>query len=150
MKDRIQTASDGQHDLLYEDIKATRATANQLFRRTIEHVRTLQRKDDLTGLLPLHQLQPLALPGESYKLAFTPGLLGSIYKHGTENLLTNLAGTLGGKGADGGGYVLSNDHKAKGIFPATDADNQWWIPSGRIFYSTDADIVDPAITATKE
>jgi len=35
----------------------------------------LYRKDDLTGLLPLGQLASLGLPGESYKLAFTPGLL---------------------------------------------------------------------------
>src|SRR5262249_9557301 len=40
--------------------------------------------------------------------------------------------------ADRGGYVN------------LDGDGSWWIPSGRIFYSTDADIVDPAITASKE
>ena len=42
-------------------------------RRLIEQVRTLYRKDDLTALLPLGALESLALPGESYKLAFTPG-----------------------------------------------------------------------------
>ena len=51
-------------------------------KRLIEHVRTRYRPDDLgaseddpLALLPLGTIQPLALPGESYKLAFTPGLL---------------------------------------------------------------------------
>ena len=38
----------------------------------IEHVRTLYRRDDLTGPLPLGEVESLALPFESYKLAFTP------------------------------------------------------------------------------
>lgn len=49
-------------------------------KRLIEHVRTLYRKNDLTSLLPLKKLQSMALPGESYKLSFTPGLLGEVYK----------------------------------------------------------------------
>ena len=39
----------------------------------------LLSRDDLTGLLPLGALESLALPGESYKLAFTPGLLTQVY-----------------------------------------------------------------------
>ena len=58
-------------EVLYE----ANASGNQR-RRPIELLRTLYRRDDLTGLLPLGDLQPLALPGESYKLAFTPGLPG--------------------------------------------------------------------------
>ena len=42
--------------------------------RLIEHVRTLYRRDDLTGPLALGQVESLALPFESYKLAFTPEL----------------------------------------------------------------------------
>jgi hypothetical protein len=44
-------------------------------KRLIEHVRTRYRKNDLTALLPLGTIESLALPGESYKLAFTPGCL---------------------------------------------------------------------------
>jgi RHS repeat-associated protein len=81
--------------------------------RLIEHVRTLYRKDDLTALLPLDVIESLALPGESYKLAFTPELLTKIY--GTRVTNTMLA--------NDGGYVPS------------EGDTNWWIPSGRVFYS---------------
>ena len=43
--------------------------------RLIEHVRTLYRRDTLQGPLALGELHSLALPFESYKLAFTPELL---------------------------------------------------------------------------
>jgi hypothetical protein len=36
---------------------------------------TIAARRRTIGLLPLGELQPLALPGESYQLAFTPGLL---------------------------------------------------------------------------
>ena len=50
-----------------------------LTKRLIEHVRTLFRRNDLDGALPLGELQSLAIPFETYKLAFTPGLVGQVY-----------------------------------------------------------------------
>ena len=47
-------------------------------RRPVERTRTLYRSDDLTTLLPLGRLQALGLVGESYALAFTPGLLTGV------------------------------------------------------------------------
>ncbi|MGH8524383.1 MAG: toxin TcdB middle/C-terminal domain-containing protein, partial [Gammaproteobacteria bacterium] len=102
--------------------------------RLIEHVRTLYRKDNLTALLPLGELDPLALPGESYKLAFTPRLLVQVLQRNGQALLPNPADVLGGQGADRGGYLVSQDLKAAGRFPNTDPDDHWWIPSGQIFY----------------
>jgi len=96
-------------------------------KRLIEHVRTLYRRDDLTALQPLREVEPLALPGESYKLALTPGLLAEVYKRKQpgqpdEDLLPNpTTPLLEGKGADQGGYVAM--------------DGNWWIPAGRVFYS---------------
>ncbi len=104
-------------------------------KRLIEHVRTLSRKDDLTALLPLGDLEPLALPGESYKLAFTPGLLAQAF----QLLLPNPADVLSGQGADRGGYAVSQDLKATGAFPDTDPDDHWWIPAGRVFLSPGSD-----------
>jgi len=113
-------------------------------RRLIEHVRTLYRADDLNGpkqgLLPLKQLQALALPGESYKLAFTSELLPHIYRRklGTapeEDLLPNPGSVLRGDG----GYVLSDDHKGAGLFSEADPPGLWWIPSGRVFFSPNTD-----------
>ncbi len=48
-------------------------------RRFIAGQRVLYRSDDLTALLPPGQLQPLALPGQSYQAALTPGLLSAIF-----------------------------------------------------------------------
>src|SRR5262245_26180043 len=47
--------------------------------RLIEHVRTVYRRDDLTGPLGLGQINSLALPFESYKLAFTPDLAQQVF-----------------------------------------------------------------------
>ncbi|MCI0647258.1 MAG: toxin, partial [Chloroflexi bacterium] len=94
----VQQAGDGQHDVDYEDIQfagAKQAAADdpeegeKYFRRLIEHVRTLYREDDLTALLPLGELGPLALPGESYQLAFTPGLLAQVFQRDGQPLLPN-------------------------------------------------------------
>ena len=104
-------------------------------KRLIEHVRSLYRKDDLSTILPLGQVEPLALPGESYKLAFTPGLLAQVFQRDGVALLPNPVSVLGAQGPDRGGYVLSQDLKAIGGFPNTDPDDHWWIPSGRMFLS---------------
>lgn len=92
-------------------------------KRSIERVRTLYRKDNLSGLLGKGTLEPMALLGESYKLAFTRGLLDQVYvRNGQELLPINPADILEGGSADHGGYVdlEGNDH--------------WWIPSGRSFF----------------
>jgi RHS repeat-associated protein len=83
-------------------------------RRLIEQVRTLYRGNDLAGALKRGELQSLALPFETYKRAFTPELLTAV--HGTRVTDSMLAE---------GGYVHS------------EGDSDWWIPSGRIFYSPD-------------
>lgn len=112
-------------------------TAGQKQKRLIEHVRTLYRKDDLSGLLSLHKIEPLALSGESYKLAFTPGLLDQVFKRPRqaqpdESLLPAAARAtiLGSKAGNQGGYV------------DLDGDGHWWIPSGRSFCHPD-DVAAP-------
>ena len=121
---KVQAASDGSHDLPYEDIDAAGAPADHPYRRLIEQVRTLYRRDDLSALLPLGEVHPLALPGESYKLAFTPGLLEQIYVRNAQKLLPTTPGdVLAGGGPDRGGYV------------DLDGNGHWWILSGRVFLS---------------
>lgn len=119
-------------------------------RRPIEVLRTLYRRDDLTGLLPLGELQPLALPGETYKLAFTPGLLTQVFHRPRDGqapdpLLPDPAAVLGGQAGNQGGYLPSQVLKADGRFPAGDGDDHWWIPSGQSFLSP-----DPADSAATE
>ena len=133
----IDQAGDGIHDIEYEDLdfaRAAKATqedetgkeGTRYFRRVIEHLRTLYRSDDLhangesTGLLPLRKVQSRALAGESYKLAFTKGLLDAVYQRSGEPLLPDAAHVL----ADEGGYVAGEA-------------GSWWIPSGRTFLIAD-------------
>jgi RHS repeat-associated protein len=85
-----------------------------LQKRLIEHVRTLYRKDDLSAPLASGRLESMALPYQSYKQAFTPGLLAQVYEDRViEEMLKE------------GGYVHS------------EYDDNWWIPSGRVFYAPD-------------
>lgn len=130
---KLAQAGDGQHDLPYEDLYAHGATTNHPYRRLIEHSRSLYRKDDLTGALPLGTVESRALPFQTYKLAFTPGLL-AIYRRDQQDLLTNPSAII----RDEGGYISSDDQKAAALFPSSDENGNWWIPSGRIFYSTRA------------
>ncbi|MGH9754610.1 MAG: toxin TcdB middle/C-terminal domain-containing protein, partial [Blastocatellia bacterium] len=109
--------------------------------RPVERVRTLYRKDDLTGFLPLGEIESLALPGEFYKLALTTGLLSGVFKREQggqppEDLLPNPAPLLQGKGADQGGFAQF--------------DGAWWIPSGRAFFDPAANVADPSLTAAQE
>jgi RHS repeat-associated protein len=119
-------------------------------RRPIEHLRTLYRPDDMgeavgdaNQLLTLGQLESLALPGESYKLAFTPGLLDTVFQRPltgqpADTLLPGVtrAQVLGGQGGDQGGYV------------DLEGDGRWWLPSGRSFFS--ADPADPPASELSE
>jgi RHS repeat-associated protein len=72
-------AADGAHDLPYEDVHNGGATTPHPYRRLVEHTRTLFRKDDLSGTLPLGTVESLALEEEVYALAFTPALLSLAY-----------------------------------------------------------------------
>jgi RHS repeat-associated protein len=94
-------------------------------RRLIEASRTLYRANDLTALLALRALGTMALPGESYKLAFTSGLIAQVLLRDGQPLVPDPALTLGRPGADAGGYV------------DLDGDGRLWIPSGRVFFSDD-------------
>jgi RHS repeat-associated protein len=118
-------------------------------RRPIEWLRTLYRRDDLDGLLPLGWLEPLGLPGERYLLAMTPGLLAQVFRRprpglADEVLISDPASVLGGQAGNRGGFLRSQTLKADGRFPVSDADDHWWMPSGQSFFTTDA--ADTAVT----
>jgi RHS repeat-associated protein len=132
-----------RHIFIPPDVAYEATPAGVQRRRPIEWLRTLYRRDDMDALLPLGDLQPLALPGESYKLAFTPGLLAQVFQRfragqPAEPLLPDPAAVLGGQAGNRGGYLRSQTLKADGRFPATDADadDHWWIPSGQSFFGT--------------
>ncbi len=69
-------------EILYEE----KANHTSTQKRLLEQVQTRYRPDDLgtaqnnpLALLPLGIIRSQAIPGESYKLAFTPGLLDHVY-----------------------------------------------------------------------
>ena len=106
-----QLLNDGLHDVPFENVFGN--GVDQPARRLIEQTRSLYRRDDLNGSLPLGELESLGLPFENYKLVFTPGLLTQVYgDRVTADMLAN-----------DGGYVQLED------------DNNWWSPSGRSFFS---------------
>ena len=121
----VQSAGDGLHDIPYEDINANGATGTGPYRRLIEQVRTLYRRDDLSGPLLLGNVQSLALPFESYKLAFTPGLLAAF---NTKISLADATTLLTG---------------AEGQYRDLDGDGRLWIPSSNVFFSPDPALPDP-------
>jgi RHS repeat-associated protein len=127
---KTQAASDGHHDIPFENLNPTGLNANEPYRRLIGHARVLYRPDDMGAaagdryaLLPLGKLEPLALEGASYKLAFTSGLIARVYQRNGATLLTNPADVLDSTLADGGAYV------------DVDKDGNQWVQSGRVFYA---------------
>jgi RHS repeat-associated protein len=117
----MRRASHGAHDLPYEDLEARGATGPGPYRRLIEESRSYYRADRLHRILPLGVLEALALPGQKYRLAFTPGLIDEIYRRDDppKSLIPNVAQMLG----EEGGYQ------------DLDGNGHWWIPSGRVFYT---------------
>jgi RHS repeat-associated protein len=79
-------------------------------RRVIERDRQLYYRDDLSGPLPLGQVESRALAFETYRQVFTPGLLANAY--GTRVTDAILQGE--------GRYVRQ--------------DGVWWAPSGRAIF----------------
>ena len=127
---QLAAASDGAHDLAYEDFSPSGLNAGQPYRRLLSTTRTLYRPDDLgqaagspQALLPLGILESLALPGASYKQALTPGLIAQVFVRNAATLLPTPATVLASTAEDGGGYV------------DLDGNGNWWIPSARVYYS---------------
>ena len=63
--------------------------------------------DELTGALPLHQLDSLALPFETYQLAYTPSLLADVFGTRVDEALMQ-----------------------EGRFTHSEGDANWWVRSG--------------------
>ena len=116
--DFYQKATDGSvvgYSIAPEVPYETTPTNTSPQKRLIERVRTLYRKDSEASTtdpapLPQGQIDSLALPCESFKLAFTPGLLTQVYG---SSKITDFSTVLGAEGK----YVQQ--------------DSDWWISSGR-------------------
>ena len=125
---------DELYDLDYEQINEIpyeeTAQTNLQQKRLIEKVRSLYLKDDLSGPLPLGTIESLALPYETCKQAFTPGLLSKIY---------------GSKLSE---HQIKTILEQEGKYLDLDADGNYWIPSGRqvfdkTLYYQPKEFIDP-------
>jgi RHS repeat-associated protein len=104
-------------------IKYEEAPDGSSQKRAMKHSRSLFLKDDLTGPLPLGQIESLGLAYETYRLTFTGTLLAVLY--GTQVTPAFVAE---------GAYVRSNDLKTGGLFPVSDPDGDWWAHHGHATY----------------
>jgi len=119
----------GDFEDILSDLKSSKAEYHEIDkplasgkaqRRLIEHIRNIFYKNDLTGALPLHQLDSLALPFEIYQLAYTPTLLTDIF-----------------------GTRINEDLMLEGKFTHCEGDDNWWIRSGtRQFIENAETVVD--------
>ena len=106
----------GGHDLPPGEHLGAEITAAPLpagpWRRLMSHERSRYRRDDFNGLLPLGELQALALTGESWTLAFTPDMLDQLLGARVDAALLRETG-----------HVQIAGHPG------------WWRPSGRVHMS---------------
>ncbi len=115
-------------------------------RRMVARTLTVFRADDLSGLLPYGHLESRALPGESYGLALTRGLLDATFVRpatgGDQALLAGDDAVLTLTGPDGCGYVSSTQLRADGRLTGPDDGEAWWVPTGQASYGRDDDPAD--------
>ena len=107
----------GGHDIAYEaipnaDVDGSGTVAAAPTRRFIAKTRTSYRSDDLSTLLPVGQIQPRAVAGESYKAALTPGQIASVF-----------------------GPLVPASVLQEGGYVQLPGESEWWAPSGRAFLS---------------
>ncbi|OUL61972.1 SpvB/TcaC N-terminal domain-containing protein [Flavobacterium sp. AJR] len=123
--DEILTEVKSATALYHEIDKPTVPGLSQ--KRLIEHTKTIYRSNDLKSALALYKLESLAMPFESYQLAYTPDLLQHIYHEKTDDwALQNLM--LEGK--------FSHALNESGL-----EDANWWVRSGTIQFLADVEAV---------
>ncbi|KAG8822815.1 hypothetical protein FRC19_005182 [Serendipita sp. 401] len=121
IKSQLALLKDGTHDLPFEEHAGQGAIENHPYRRLIGRSRSLYRKDDFTGPLPLGQLGLRALEYESYSQAFTPETLIAAFVD--TGKLPSVA-------------ELERIMKEEAKYVHSEGDRNWWIPSGRVFFSS--------------
>lgn len=118
----IRSAFGAAASLNYEDVPDGSSQ-----KRALKLSRSLYLKNDLSGPLPLRQMESLGLPYETYRLTFTATLLTSLYgSRITPPALTE------------GAYIHSADFKVSGLFPLSDSDDEWWVHPGHAEYPAGA------------
>lgn len=110
--DGISNAWSAAVDLEYEKWNERPTSSHK---RLIDCVRTIYRRNDLAGPLELGHLESMAIPYETYKVAFHRSMIELAFGVKLDSELLSIDA----------GYLR------------TPADDNWWIPSGRVYYSSD-------------
>ena len=79
------------------------------------------------------QIESLGLSYESYRKSYTSTLLTHLF--GSRVTASDLTAHL-----TEGKYIRSNDYKAISLFPKSDADDEWWIPSGKMSFPVNPEL----------
>jgi len=116
--DFIDILSDVKTDTAFYHEFNKPLTLGKAQKRLIEHVRSTYYRNNLSGALPLHQLESLALPFESYQLAYSPELVTDIF-----------------------GTKVNAALLTEGKFTHSEGDNNWWIRSGTTQFIQGAETV---------
>jgi RHS repeat-associated protein len=103
-------------------------TAGMAQRRLIEQLRTTFYRNDLTGSLPLHQLESLALPFESYQLAYTPELVADVFGARVNVALLDEARFVHSEGDDYWWVRSGSAHFIQGTEDEADARSRFFVP----------------------
>jgi RHS repeat-associated protein len=101
--------------LFDEELDYADAPTNGRQRRPVERVRTLYRKDDLSGPLAPNVLESRGLHYDAYRVSLTPKLVTAVYGTRAPDALLQVAGYVHLQG-----------------------DSLWWAPAGLTFYSPNA------------
>ncbi|KAK6527602.1 hypothetical protein TWF694_004586 [Orbilia ellipsospora] len=110
-------------------------------KRVLKLSRTLCRKDDLTDLLPLGQMEVNCISGQSFSFAFTPAMFNAAYQRNNTPLFASPDTMLLSKDGNGGGFMSTSQLKIAGLFPNADSYNGYWVPGNNGFYSMSNDPV---------
>lgn len=104
-------------------------------KRLLSLIRTLFRHDDLSGLLPLQEMQSCGIIGQNYAFALTNSMIKTAYEKDNTPLISDPDALLTGVSGDDGGYISSASLKASNLFPSDDPYDGHWISSALSFYS---------------
>lgn len=114
----LQLLSSGQFDIPFENFEGPYPSNSRTFRRLLKRSRSLYRANDLTGPLELGLLESLALPYQTFQLAYTTEQIDLFTRSGkiTNDAINQVFGIESG-------YIQF------------DGDSSWWSQSGEVFYS---------------
>ncbi|KAL6854889.1 hypothetical protein ACO1O0_006024 [Amphichorda felina] len=108
----------GEFDIPFDNFDGPYPSKTRLYRRMAKKSRSIYRRDDLTGPLPLGVIEPLMLPHKNHDLVFSDAQ-AQLYVSGGK--LRN--------------SELQNVFRDEGAYHRFPGEDGWWSNSGDVFFS---------------